>query len=118
MKQLAAAADERWNSVPSFLDKPNTVQQPQPAIGVKDPGGYAPQTEPLEKQGVRSAVDAEENVAAAKEGEQTDDGRFKGSGRERRAREEAPWERNAPRGGPSEGWQPGQWTPGASQRGG
>lgn len=116
MKQLAAEADERWNSIPSFLDAPNR-QQPQPAIGVQDPGGYAPQTEPAEKQGVRSAVDNEQSVTAAAEGKHKDDGRFKGSGRERRAREEAPWEKNAPKGGPSESWQPGTWTPGASQRG-
>lgn len=116
MKQLAAEADERWNSVPSFLDAPNK-QQPQPAIGVQDPGGYAPQTEPTAKQGVRSAVDDEESVASAAAGEPKDDGRFKGSGRERRAREQAPWEQNVPKGGPSEGWQPGAWTPGASERG-
>ncbi|CZT22247.1 uncharacterized protein RCC_08116 [Ramularia collo-cygni] len=117
MKQLAAEADERWNSIPSFLDAPKR-QQPQPAIGVLDPGANAPQTEPLEKQGVRSAVDDQEAVAAAAEGKPTNEVRFKGDGRERRAREEAPWEKSAPKGGPSEGWQPGTWTPGASQRGG
>lgn len=116
MKQLAAEADERWNSVPSFLDQPNR-QQPRPAIGVQDPGGNAPQTEPLEKQGVRSAVDGEEQVAAAAEGRPSDSGRFKGSGKERRAREAAPWEQSVPKGGPSESWQPGTWTPGTSQRG-
>ena len=57
MRQLAADADARWNSVPSFLDGPNK-QQPPPAVALNDPAGYMHnnQTEPTENEGVRSAV--------------------------------------------------------------
>ena len=57
MRQLAKAADDRWNAQESFLDAPSK-QQTAPAIGVKDPAGYMHQnqTEPTENEGVRSAV--------------------------------------------------------------
>ena len=116
MKQLAARADERWKSVPSFLDAPNR-QQPQPAIGVKDPGGYAPQTEPEAKQGVASAVEgqgkANEVVREGKEGKEVDEGGFKGTTREK---EPAPWEDGRRKGSPGEDWQPQSWAPGTVQR--
>jgi len=116
MKQLAARADERWKSVPSFLDAPER-QQPEPAIGVKDPGGYAPQTEPENKQGVASAVEdqgkVDEIVKEGKEGKDVDEGRFKGKTREREA---APWEQQQRRGAPGEDWQPQTWSPGVARR--
>ncbi|KAK5133747.1 hypothetical protein LTR08_007397 [Meristemomyces frigidus] len=113
MKQLAAQADARWQSVPSFLDPP-AAQQPQPAIGVKDPGGYAGQTEPEAKQGVISGVEDVAKVRAASEGEDTragDEGRFKGA-----TREESPW-KQPNRGSAGEDWQPREWTPGPAPRG-
>ena len=67
MKELAAEADERWNSKESFLDAPQT-QQPALAIGTKDPGGYVPMTEPDNKQGVVSGVEEQEKVGKAIEG--------------------------------------------------
>ncbi|KAL9625105.1 MAG: hypothetical protein Q9160_000834 [Pyrenula sp. 1 TL-2023] len=93
MKQLAQLADERWASKPSFLDKPRP--QPAPITKPRDPGGYVGQTEPDDKEGVRSAVDtpAEGSAKPAKEN---------------------PWAKNAA--GPSEKWQPESWTPGASRR--
>ncbi|KAH9829754.1 Accessory subunit of the mitochondrial membrane respiratory chain NADH dehydrogenase (Complex I) [Teratosphaeria destructans] len=115
MKQLAAKADERWRSIPSFLDSPNR-QQPQPAIGVKDPGGYASQTETEGQQGVTNAVEDAEKVRKVSEGADTkevDEGRFKGRTRER---EPAPWERDVQRGAPSERWQPEAWSPGVAPR--
>ncbi|KAI5359291.1 Putative NADH dehydrogenase [ubiquinone] 1 alpha subcomplex subunit 12 [Septoria linicola] len=116
MKQLAAEADERWNSKPSFLDAP-TRNQPQAATGLKDPGGYAPQTEPEAKQGVRSAVDEPEKVEAASQGKQEglDEGRFKGT--KTRDRKENPWEKLQPKGNAGENWQPQGWTPAPAQRG-
>ncbi|KAK4503392.1 hypothetical protein PRZ48_004307 [Zasmidium cellare] len=116
MKRLAAEADERWKSIPSYLDAPSK-QQPQPAIGVEDPGGYAQPTEPEEKQGVRNAVEDEEKVAAASEGKPEDEGRFKGKTREKRGPKENPWAHLQPKGAPSESWQPQEWTPGVVQRG-
>lgn len=118
MKQLAARADERWKSVPSFLDSP-ARQQPQPAISPRDPAGYAPQTEPEQHQGVMSAVEDPvkvQEVSAGKDTKEVDEGRFKGGARERKPeREEAPWQKQQ-RGAPSENWQPQAWTPGAAQR--
>ena len=117
MKQLAARADDRWKSVPSFLDSP-ARQQPQPAIGVKDPGGYAQQTEPESHEGVTSGVEDPQKVQAVSEGADTkevDEGRFKGRTRERE-REEAPWAKQQPRGAPSETWQPQEWSPGVARR--
>ncbi|QIW95252.1 hypothetical protein AMS68_000770 [Peltaster fructicola] len=111
MKQLAARADERWRSQESFLDAP-ARQQTAPAIGVKDPGGYAPQTEPTQHQGVSNVVEDPQKVKAASAGKNVDEGRFRGSTKER---EDSPYAR-VNRGGPSENWQPQSWTPGSAQR--
>ena len=61
MKQLAAQADERWKSVPSYLDPPR-MQQSQPPTEMKDPGGYTGQTAPEESEGVTSGVEDPEKV--------------------------------------------------------
>ena len=111
IKQLAAKADERWKSVPSYLDSPNR-RQPEPAIGVQDPGAHAQQTEPEEKQGVRSAVGDKDEVKDASEGKARSEGRFKGRARDQA---ESPWD-VPQRGAPSENWQPSAWTPGVAQR--
>ncbi|KAK5108694.1 hypothetical protein LTR62_008099 [Meristemomyces frigidus] len=115
MKKLAARADERWKSIPSYLDAP-ARQQPQPATELKDPGGYAPQTEPENKQGVSSAVEDIGKVAKVavegKDGKEVDEGRFKGQTKER---EPSPWAQR-PQGSPGEGWQPQTWTPGPAAR--
>lgn len=92
MKYLAQQADERWASKPSFLDKPR--EQPKPATLPKDPGGYATQTEPDEKEGVRSAVDNPIPIPdPSKPANRADP--FK----------------NAQGGVPSGKWQPETWTP-------
>ena len=116
MKQLAAEADERWKSIPSYLDSPKQ-QQPQPAIGVQDPGGYVGQTEPEQPEGVRSAVDDQEKVDASSEGKPQDEGRFKGKTKEKKPKGPAPWDKLRPKGAPSENWQPQEWTPGVASRG-
>jgi NADH dehydrogenase [ubiquinone] 1 alpha subcomplex assembly factor 2 len=115
MKQLAAEADARWKAIPSYLDSPNK-QQPQPAIGVKDPGGYVQQTEPEQKEGVRSAVDDANKVQAATEGRAEDEGRFKGTAKEKKAKEN-PWSHLQPKGNAGENWQPEAWSPAPTQRG-
>ena len=122
MKELAAEADERWNSKESFLDAPQR-QQPAPAIGTKDPGGYVPMTEPENKQGVASAVEEQEKVGQALDGEKVDEGRFRGEGSERprgkkgkKDKEAAPWANQQAKGSPGESWQPSSWTPGAAPR--
>jgi len=96
LKNLAQQADERWASKPSFLDKP--LEQPKPATLPKDPGGYGPQTEPDEKEGVRSAVDTPVPDPEPPESMRKPD----------------PWKR-AQGGGPSEKWQPASWTPGSAK---
>jgi NADH dehydrogenase [ubiquinone] 1 alpha subcomplex assembly factor 2 len=118
MKELAAEADQRWNSKESFLDAPQR-QQPEPAIGVRDPGGYAPMTEPEDKQGVINAVEEPEKVGRAIEGEKVDEGRFRGETTEQpRGKKvgDAPWASQLPKGSPGEDWQPSSWTPGAATR--
>lgn len=113
MRQLAAEADERWKSVPSFLDAPSK-RQPQPAIGVQDPGGHAQQSEPVEKEGARSAVDGDEKVQATVDGRPQDEGRLRGKTREKKHN---PWADRRPKGAPGEEWQPEPWTPGVAGRG-
>lgn len=115
MKELAAEADERWNSKESFLDAPQR-QQPVPAIGTKDPGGYVPMTEPEDKQGVSSGVEEQEKVGRAMDGQKVDEGRFRGETSERPKDGEAPWASQLPKGSPGESWQPSSWTPGAAPR--
>jgi NADH dehydrogenase [ubiquinone] 1 alpha subcomplex assembly factor 2 len=116
MKTLAARADEKWAAKESFLDAP-ARQQPEPAIGVRDPGGYVAQSEPERNEGVKSAVEEPEKVVKVAEGEQVDEGRFKGATKEkpRRQREEAPWAKEK-RGGPDEQFAPQAWTPGPAAR--
>ncbi|KAI9881589.1 MAG: hypothetical protein M1830_000153 [Pleopsidium flavum] len=93
LKHLARLADERWASKPSFLDKPK--EQPSPATVPRDPGGYAGQTEPGEREGVRNAVGTPAEVGE-------------------KVRKENPWKRQ--RGGAGEEWQPEAWTPGPVKR--
>lgn len=107
MKQLAVQADERWKSIPSYLDAP-AKKQPVPATGMRDSGGNA-QAVP-EGRTAMSAVksEAEQSIQSEKVDE--------GARRQRtREREENPWKR-AERGAPSENWQPQQWSPGVVQR--
>ncbi|TKA30699.1 hypothetical protein B0A50_02419 [Salinomyces thailandicus] len=99
MKQLAAKADDRWKSIPSFLDSPKQ-QQPQPGLELKDPGGYVGQTEPESQQGVTSGVEDPskvQEVSAGKDTKEVDEGRFKGKTKEK---ETPPWAKNQPQGGP------------------
>ena len=97
MKYLAQLADERWASKPSFLDKPR--EQPKPATMPKDPGGYAGQTEPDHKEGVRSAVDTPPVEPEPPKATKKSD----------------PFKRPQT-GGPSEKWQPEAWTPGPAKK--
>ena len=112
LKQLAARADERWKSIPSFRDPPK-LQQPVPAIGVNDPGGYvAPEGQLESEESMANAVASQESNDAPKS--QPSDAVAKREARERR-HEQSPWK--APqKGAPSENWQPDSWTPGAVQR--
>ncbi|MCJ1335252.1 hypothetical protein MMC09_000520 [Bachmanniomyces sp. S44760] len=132
LKQLAAAADARWAAKPSFLDGPK-VSQPGPATLPRDPGGYVGQTEPDEKEGVRSAVgggveevkagmDRVEDLRDSQRGRAVAGVRDAGGNgesaeskpKEAKKREKNPWDNNT--GGPSEGWQPKAWTPGSARR--
>jgi NADH dehydrogenase [ubiquinone] 1 alpha subcomplex assembly factor 2 len=131
LKILAAEADARWASKPSFLDAPGDTRQRLPATQPKDPGGYAPTTEPS-KKGVRNAVDGiednagridKESAVSKEEGVspptmQQPDGerhpfnrRADGTKAKNKSAKEDPWKQV--RGGPSEGWQPEAWNPNA-----
>ena len=91
MKQLAAKADERWNSIPSFLDAPEK-QQPAPAVAVSDSEGPTKaQTEAGGFPGVKSAVGDQEEVASASETSRTQE-----TGRQRnqeKEKEPNPWQK-------------------------
>ncbi|KAK3714440.1 hypothetical protein LTR37_007746 [Vermiconidia calcicola] len=101
MKQLAAKADERWNSVPSFLDSPNRGQ-PVPAIGVGDSKPDAP---PGNGEDMKSAVGDQQEVAEA----------VQDAKEPKKGRQENPWKRQR-QGMVGEDWQPQSWSPGAAQR--
>lgn len=99
MKQLAAKADERWHSVPSYLDAPRN-QQATPAMTVTD--SKPPDAGQSE---VHSAVEGQGESEEKVEKEQG----------KRKEKEENPWAQ-ADRGAPSENYQPGAWVPGVAQR--
>lgn len=109
IKELAAAADARWASQKSVLDSPD-LQQPVPAIGVRDPGGYSNPTEDIGKQGVRSAVGSPQELAVGKAARLQDSKELDNP----RKAEEPPWK--AAPANPGEDWQPKAWKPGPKRR--
>ena len=109
IKELAAAADARWASQKSFLDTPD-LQQPVPAIGVKDPGGYASPTEDVGKRGVRSAVESQPAAAVGEALGSKEDTGLKGIGETK----EPSWK--AAPSGAGDGWQPKAWKPGPKKK--
>ena len=124
MKQLAAAADERWASIPSYSDSPK-LQQPQPAMEPRDQGGYGNKIEGYvmkakgeESEGVRNMAAGQDemlNAGDAQTSSETSTGsekRTQGRKRDRQKETENPWTKAA--GGDS--WQPQSWMPGAAPR--
>lgn len=124
MKQLAAAADERWASIPSYMDSPK-LQQPRPSMEPKDQGGYGNNVEGdvmkakgEEAAGVRNmaasqgelASDADRRIAS----EQSEGPEKKPVSRKRDRQKETenPWTKA----GGGDSWQPQSWTPGVSPR--
>ncbi|EGP88370.1 uncharacterized protein MYCGRDRAFT_85733 [Zymoseptoria tritici IPO323] len=93
MRQLAAEADERWKSIPSFLDNPRTAAAPQL------------ETEPISPTGGKP----EEEVTGEKK---KDAYSFK----PKKARKENPFDKALPKGNAGENWQPEGWTPGVAPR--
>ena len=109
IKELAAIADARWASQTSYLDSPDK-QQPVPAIGMKDPGGYAGPTESARNKGVQSAVGSQPVVAGSEVSESRENEGFAGAGEIK----EPPW-KVAPT-GTGEEWQPKAWKPGPKRK--
>ncbi|KAI9806726.1 MAG: hypothetical protein M1825_006183 [Sarcosagium campestre] len=104
MKELARAADERWASKPSFLVMPGTAsqqQQPEPAMALRDPGGYVKSAHSQSERGVRNAVVSPAETDPRTEKEQ------------KTKTKEDPWAAARRPQGPSEGWQPEAWNPAA-----
>ncbi|KAK2741175.1 hypothetical protein FQN55_008438 [Onygenales sp. PD_40] len=96
MKYLAKAADERWASKPSFLDRPQAHQlgpatRPHSASHPPTAAGH-----PESEEGVHSAIGTESELKQQGKGKKT------------------PWARET--GGPSEKWQPDSWSPAPKQR--
>ena len=124
MKQLAAAADERWASIPSYSDSPK-LHQPRPAMEPRDGGGYgnntgenATKANEEEALGVKSVVGSQEELASEPDrqtaSEQVKQPERKPTERKRGRKREAenPWTKA----GGGDSWQPQSWTPGASPR--
>lgn len=110
MKQLAHQADERWKSVPSYLDGPARAQ-PGPPNAITDSKPEMAGKEMEGSEGMRSAVGDQAEVEEAIQPAQEQETQRKG----RREREENPW--NKPQtGAPSEKWQPESWSPGVARR--
>lgn len=88
LKRLAQAADERWASKPSVLDKPRTAAARLPE------GDSVGTGEVVHERGEeRKRKNAEEPLGK---------------------QEESPWKET--RGNPGENWQPQTWTPGVQKR--
>jgi NADH dehydrogenase [ubiquinone] 1 alpha subcomplex assembly factor 2 len=88
LKYLAQAADERWASKPSFLDKPKNQVQTAPEQNHQNDA----KKEIENTGGVKSAVDTPD-VKPTKEN---------------------PWAKHARN--PGQDWQPEAWTPGPKRR--
>jgi len=117
MKQLAAKADERWNALPSFLDKPEDTGQAQPLLQPRDNAGYGNgQTVEEKNEGVMNAAKTEEEHIASLNGEDVDKGRFKGDTKEAEPTRTTDPFKAQQRGGAGESWQPAAWNPGKAQR--
>ena len=58
VERMSDEADERWKSIPSYLDTSNVRKQPQLAIGVQDPGGYTASGTDVGKDQHASAVES------------------------------------------------------------
>lgn len=114
MKQLAAQADERWRSAPSFLDSP-ARQQPHPATGSNEPYADVTMTDGGINKGDPSVMGNQAGVKDFTEGmdSSTDQGRHK---EKARTTDEAPWAKNIRKGAPGEIWQPESWSPGVLSR--
>jgi NADH dehydrogenase [ubiquinone] 1 alpha subcomplex assembly factor 2 len=124
MKQLAAAADERWANLPRYSDSPQ-LQQAKPAMEPRDQGGYGNK---IERRGEESKGEDSEgvtNMAASPEdalkqsdpqsGSSQTSTNETGEDRASRKREKDntnPW--NKARSG--DNWQPESWSPGVAAR--
>lgn len=114
MKQLAAQADERWRSTPSFLDSP-ARQQPHPATGSNEQDANTLTTEWDKHEGTASDSYNQAGVQEISEG--VDAKNDRGRNQEKtRSTDEAPWAKTIRTGAPSEKWQPESWSPGVVSR--
>ena len=118
IKQLAAQADERWKSIPSYIDPPR-LQQTQPAIEAQDPGGHVQQKKLGTNIGVQSAVTQHDETEIATQsniGQEGGSSEGIATGKEKRPSQTSPWADLRPKGAPSENWQPESWSPGVAPR--
>ena len=99
LKQLAAAADERWASKPSVLDAPRRRNQ---EIGVGDGEGVIGV---VGRRGESANGEGDTGKQVLRKGV-----KGWGEGEKGRRREENPWKPAKPRGA-GEGWQPEAWQP-------
>ena len=103
MKQLAAKADERWKSVPRYIDGPER-QQPAPAVAITDSAPPRTEADVGDGSGMQDVSQGQEDVAPTSE-----------NPARTKQRKENPWQRSQT-GAPSENWQPDAWVPGVAER--
>jgi len=109
MKELAAQADERWNSQERFADKPKmrTLGEGTGAETVpRDKGGYQRTVGEDGAEGVVSPV----RSATEEEGQTADADPARRPTKTQKDIKESPWDKHK-RQNPSDGWQPEAWMP-------
>lgn len=114
LKHLAAAADARWASKPSVMDKPRRANQ-ELAVGDGEGamGGIG-----VRGESGRPLANGETGDMIKQQGQEIGDPATEGQeiGRQRRGKEENPWTRQG-KGPAGEDYQPEAWPPGSVRKG-
>ena len=124
MRQLAAAADERWASIPSYTDSPK-LQSPRPAM---DPAHQGDNQIKIDADAMGPKIEQSkqvEKVVASEEGPRekanthtvtgqpaSSEGQSTRRKRDRPRGSENPWTKT----GGGDSWQPQSWAPGVAPR--
>lgn len=122
IKMLAAEADARWASKPSFLDAPDK-QQPVQMLESKDHSAGIRQANTRVEEAGReserhSIIQSQEEIVSDVAAEKADESSPKVPKRMKKKTKESkdsPW-KEAARGNPGDDWQPKEWTPSPARR--
>jgi NADH dehydrogenase [ubiquinone] 1 alpha subcomplex assembly factor 2 len=121
MKVLAAQADARWASKPSFLDAPDK-QQPAQMLESSHSGAGPRQANAVEEAGRRegepqSILKSEEEIAGDAAEEKANESTLKVPKKMKKNRgpKDSPWN-EVVKGNPGDEWQPNEWRPSPGRR--